>query len=296
MLLDKKKDDSHFLRMYKRDDSHFIKISIGTKIQIKKATQSYSPVSGYYSKYIEGSIHVKELNRNVNFHFSWRKKEYHSDEKYYYVFKIAPWQDEPLPYKFDLENNKIPYDKDSEDKLLKIIDLENTIRNKGTNNLRQFHAIDSTINSYQELEIKYKFNYFNNALDNFDYSQNLQNKTFFLSKEEIAHLGLKSIDNDLSTTRIFPVGNMEISDTFTQRILSFVKENKEINVKLINFSEKEEIIDTLTIFQFFKGEKRPRKYTSIFNKKIRVFMATDKHILKNPAYYHVNEKGKIISE
>jgi hypothetical protein len=288
-----KKSTAYSLRM-KTDN--FIEIPIGTAMKIKKAVSSYGAVSGFTSEYLEGTIYVKELNREVKFHYNWRDKKYFSDKKYYYVYELSPWQNKRIPYKFTLDGVKSPYsEKDGEigDKKLHLMDINGTILQKGNSNHSRIFVINGNTISDNTIQIRYKFNHFENALDNFDYSKNLEDKTFFLNDEEIAYLNLKTIENDLPLTKIFPIDNIKLSDTYNSRILSFVND-KEINVKLINFSNDEKIIDTLTIFQTFKGEETPRKHTKYLSRKIQVFEATEKIVYKEPKIYRLEKSGKIV--
>jgi len=289
-----KKSTAYSLRM-KTDGNpkYFIKTPIGTAMKINSAVSSYGAVSGSTSEYLEGSIYVKELNREVKFNYYWRDKKYHSDNKYYYIYELAPWQEKAMPFKFDLEGNKLSYHKKQEEEKLKISELNGIIRSKGNTNLMRLFVIDNAVETDKPLEIKYKFNYFENALNNFDYTIDLSDKIFFLSTEEIEYLGLNTIHPNLSSSKIFPIGYIKLSDKFESRILSFVND-KEINVKLITFTKDDKIIDVVTIFQLLKDEKRPRKHTKYLNKHINIFMATDKEIYKDPKIYKIDNNGKMI--
>ncbi len=288
-----KKNKAYSLRM-KTDGKpeYFIEIPIGTEMKIKKAVSSYGAVSGFTSEYLEGTIYVKELNREVKFHYYWRDKKYLSDEKYYYVYGLSPWQNKRLPYKFDLDGVKSPYnekDSDIEDKKATIIDLQSTIIGKGNSNRSRIFVINGNTISDNPLEIKYEFNHFENALNGFDYTKNLEDKTFYLNDEEKDYLKLKTA----SDIKIFPIDKLSFSDDFKSRLLCFVKENKEIKTKLMTFTLDNKIIDSVTLFHKLKGEDFSRKHTSYYEKLISVFSRTDKVVYKGPACYKIDEKGKV---
>jgi len=101
-----KKSKAYSLRMEIDRPEYFIKIPIGTEMKIKSAVSSYGAVSGTTSEYLEGTIYVKELNREVKFNYYWSDKTYLSDNNYYYIYELAPWQNKRIPYKFDLDGVK----------------------------------------------------------------------------------------------------------------------------------------------------------------------------------------------
>ncbi len=239
---------------------YYIKIPIGTKMQIKKAISSYSPVSGYTSEYLEGTVYIKEIDKEVKFHYSWRDKIYSSDKKYYYAYELAPWQDKAMPFKFDLEGNKLPYNKESEDKLLKAHETYWKIYHKADPNLKHIYDIDSVSHLSNVIELFYKFNYFTNAVDNFD--GNTSNKSFCLTNEEITFLNLSSIYNDLENVKIFPLSKFDEFKVFHSFLFAYVVENKVLETRLINFNNNYEIIDHIVIYQLIYNSKKPRIYTT----------------------------------
>ncbi len=69
----------------------------GTKITIQQAKLFRSGVSGFESAYVLGVVYVPEMKTQVAFEYAWGKNNWslNKDEKEYYTFALALWQDQP---------------------------------------------------------------------------------------------------------------------------------------------------------------------------------------------------------
>jgi len=84
-------------------------IPIGTKLRIEKTKTFTNGVSGATHTYVLGFIYVEELQKEVAFEFSWDGEKPLEIEQYedYLRYPLTPWQDQPLPLKFSLEDNSV---------------------------------------------------------------------------------------------------------------------------------------------------------------------------------------------
>lgn len=88
-------------------------IPIGTNLNIEKATYFIKGPGQFAYKNVLGTVFIKELNKEVAFEYEWEPqvpKNMGEDRYGYQVYALAPWQDKPLPLKFDTtDGSASPY-------------------------------------------------------------------------------------------------------------------------------------------------------------------------------------------
>ncbi|QWX83194.1 hypothetical protein H0I23_12120 [Cellulophaga sp. HaHaR_3_176] len=88
----------------------------GTSLKIEQAKAVTSPVSGTTSNIVLGSVYIKEINETVKFEFYWGENPtyglYDYDDNYD-IYKLAPWQEVALPFKYFWNGRKEVHDWDT---------------------------------------------------------------------------------------------------------------------------------------------------------------------------------------
>ena len=101
------------LKQVYTDSSKIYKIPVGTILNIKDAQAVTKPVSGVNHSLVFGTVFIKELNEEVSFEFYWGSNPTHGlydHDENYDIYYLAPWQKEPLPYKYFWDGTKGPHD------------------------------------------------------------------------------------------------------------------------------------------------------------------------------------------
>ncbi len=84
------------------DDGPRYLLPAGTKITVQQAKLFRGGVSGLQNAYVLGVVYVPELKTQVAFEYAWGKNNWslNKDEKDYYTFPLALWQDRPIEGRF----------------------------------------------------------------------------------------------------------------------------------------------------------------------------------------------------
>lgn len=78
-------------------------IPVGTALTFKEAKAITNGVSGTIDNMVLGSVFIAELNKEVEFEFSWGTNPtygFYEEEKNYDIYPLAPWQEQAIPLKF----------------------------------------------------------------------------------------------------------------------------------------------------------------------------------------------------
>jgi hypothetical protein len=86
-----------------KDITSIYKIPVGTVLNIKEVKAFKNGVSGFTDNMVLGSVYIAELNKEVDFEFSWGTNPtygLYEKEENYDIYHLAPWQEEAIPLKF----------------------------------------------------------------------------------------------------------------------------------------------------------------------------------------------------
>jgi hypothetical protein len=74
----------------------------GTVVKLQQAKLFRNGVSGFETAYVLGTVFVPELKTEVAFEYAWGKNNWSlsSDEKDFYTFPLALWQDQVIEGQF----------------------------------------------------------------------------------------------------------------------------------------------------------------------------------------------------
>ncbi|MCH3884959.1 hypothetical protein [Tenacibaculum aquimarinum] len=79
------------------------KLPIGTEVTIDKVELHTGRVSGSTSAYLFGKVYSEEMQKSYNFEYTWGNYHFLYEDKPYWTFKIAFWQDEPLTERYFID-------------------------------------------------------------------------------------------------------------------------------------------------------------------------------------------------
>ncbi|MFI8605965.1 hypothetical protein ACIGCP_15980 [Cellulophaga baltica] len=78
-------------------------IPIGAAVQIDKIELHTNRVSGTSSAYLLGKVYSKEKQESYSFQYTWGDYHLLYEDKPYWTFELAFWQDEPLTEKYFID-------------------------------------------------------------------------------------------------------------------------------------------------------------------------------------------------
>jgi len=259
-------------------------IPIGAKLTIQDAKGFYNAVSGHTSHQVLGEIFVPQLNKMVPFEYTWEGEKPLEIENYdnYLRYPLTPWQEEPIPLKFSIENNSATsYNWPMRSKnrnfntVLKRIYVSNTYRGN-----RDFKNT-----SFDESTYEHGMNYYIGASNLF-------------SKKELRILKLTNVYDDiLDNTSSYVVGNdhrFNLSNNFISLILTY-RINKDImESNLVNYDSNGNYIDHVMLSKAhrLKGSLRTSSFDGLVISTKSQFDDDPTRIEK--LNYAIMDDGKIV--